>query len=153
METFLYVFLIIFLAFLTGFIRYKLTKWEKIVERYGVESLPDSEPIYGLWSEFKFSPRSYPLANSFLKVIPIANGLYLQYDLKYEPIKFYKPVLIPWHSLKFYNSGSSTKKGCDEIHIENNGYAFGLIYIQCAMTDLIIKRAASIGVDLNLNQQ
>lgn len=71
------ILLIIPIVFLLHFLRFKLTGWEEFALHFESEKRPDQNPIYGFWSEFRQSPRSYPLSNSLLKVAPTSFGLYL----------------------------------------------------------------------------
>lgn len=149
METIQIIVIVFLVAVTFHFIRFKLTKWEKLVEKFGSEKRSDLKPIYGFWSEYKSSRNSYPLGNALLKVSVTSFGLYLQYDLKFEPIKFYKPVMIPWEIINVRNTEESTGKGCDEFILANEKENFGILYLQIAVSDTIKESAEKLGVELN----
>ena len=137
------------ISFAVAYIRYKLSRWEEIVFHFGSVKRPDLRAIYGFWSEFRRTPRSYPLSNQYLKVAVTSVGLYLQYDLKYELIKFYKPVLIPWDNLKVGYSEESVKKGFDEYIILKDQKQLGKIFIQVPVSERIVEEAKKIGFELD----
>jgi len=146
-----YILLIFAAVIVIQYVRFKLTRWEKFVERFESEQRPELNPIYGFWSEFRRSPKSYPLGNSFLKVAPTNFGLYLQYDLKYEPIKFYKPVMIPWSNISIRQTKESRGKGGDEYVIQENGNYFGSIFLQSLISEQIKNRIKELGVEINFS--
>ena len=147
---FLFSFLVLIpIAYATSFVRFKLSRWEEIVTHFGSVKRPDLKPIYGFWSEFRRTPRSYPISNNYLKVAVTSLGLYLQYDLKYEPIKFYKPVLIPWENLKVGYSEESSRKGFDEYIILKDTNLLGKIFIQIPVSERIFEEAKKIGLELD----
>ena len=149
MKNILYIFLFIAAVVVIQFIRFKLTRWEKIVERFESERRMELKPIYGYWSEFRRSPKSYPLGNTFLKLAPTNFGLYLQYDLKFEPIKFYKPVIIPWNYIRIRQTKESKSKGGDEYIIQENENYLGSLYLQTQISEQIIRRMKELGIELN----
>lgn len=65
-----YILLILAAVIIIQFVRFKLTWWEKFVERFESERRTELNPIYGYWSQFHQSPKSYPLVNTFLKTAP-----------------------------------------------------------------------------------
>lgn len=141
--------LVFTIALILLFVRFKLSRWEILVDKFESVKRNDLKWIYGCWAEFKLSSKSYPLGNSLLKVSVTTFGLYLQYDLKFEPIKYYKPVMIPWNSIKIRNTKESSAKGCDEYIITTEETYFGIIYLQIAVSDIIKESAEELGVDLN----
>ena len=149
MKNILYIFLFIAAVVVIQFIRFKLTRWEKIVERFESERRMELKPIYGYWSEFRRSPKSYPLGNTFLKLAPTNFGLYLQYDLKFEPIKFYKPVIIPWNYIRIRQTKESKSKGGDEYIIQEKENYLGSLYLQTQISEQIIRRMKELGIELN----
>ncbi len=151
MENLLLIILIIPIVFFLYYFRFKLTHWEEFVLHFESEKRPELNPIYGFWSEFRQSPKSYPLSNTILKVATTAFGLYLQYDLKFEPIKFYKPVMIPWGNISVEHSEEAKGKGCDEYIVTKSGSHVGYIFIQTPISDQIVNEAKSFGVDIRVS--
>lgn len=149
MTKILYILLIFIVVVVIQYIRFKLTRWEKIVEQFESARRNDLKPIYGYWSEFRQSSKSYPLGNTFLKLAPTNYGLYLQYDLKFEPIKFYKPVMIPWTYISITRSIVSKKKGGKEDRIQKNGKYLGSIILQAPISEQIKNKMNELGVVLN----
>jgi len=149
MNPIIYILLIFAASIFFQFIRFKLSRWEKIVDYYESIKRPELEPIYGYWSEFRKSAKSYPLGNTFLKLAATNSGLYLQYDLKFEPIKFYKPVLIPWDNLIITQTKESRGKGGDEYRIQNNGEYLGSIFIQTPISEQIKNKTNQLGIQIN----
>lgn len=147
--TIYYISLFIIAIVVIQFIRFKLTRWENIVAHYESEKRSDSNAIYGYWSEFRQSPKSYPLSNSFLKLIPTNYGLYLQYDLKYEPIKYYKPVMIPWSNIRISQTKELFSNGGEEYIIEKNDQCLGSIFLQFQISEQIKDNVKNYGVELN----
>ena len=149
MTKILYILLIFIVVIVIQYIRFKLTRWEKIVEQFESARKNYLKPIYGYWSEFRQSPKSYPLGNTFLKLIPTNYGLYLQYDLKFEPIKFYKPVMIPWTYINIVQSEVSKKKGGEEYRIQKNGKYLESIILQVPISEQIKNKMNELGIELN----
>ena len=145
-------YIILFFIAVVGlqYLRFKLTRWKKIVELFESEKRSDLNPIYGYWSEFRQSPKSYPLSNTFLKLTPTNFGLYLQYDLKYEPIKFYKPVLIPWSNIFVSRTQESKNKGGEEYKILKNGIDLGIIFLQAPISEQIKRKTEELGLLINI---
>lgn len=150
MKPIIYLILISFASIFFQFIRFKLSRWEKIVEYFESVKRPELKPIYGYWSEFRISTNSYPLGNTFLKLAPTNSGLYLQYDLKFEPIKFYKPVLIPWNNLTITQTKESRRKGGDEYQIQKNGDYLGSIFLQTPISEQIKSKTNELGIQINI---
>ena len=150
METLVFILLIIPIAFGLHFIRFKLTRWEQFVLHFKSEKRPELNPIYGFWSEFRQSPKSYPLSNSLLKVATTSFGLYLQYDLMFEPIKYYKPVMIPWGNINIAHSEAGAGKGCHEYIITKNGGHLGSIFIQIPISDQIVNESKNLGIEVKV---
>ena len=148
MNPFIYVLLFFAVYIFFQFIRFKLSRWEKIVEYFESVKRPEI-PIYGYWSEFRISTKSYPLGNTFLKLAPTNSGLYLQYDLKFEPIKFYKPILIPWNNLIIAQTKESISKGGDEYRIQKNGEYLGSIFLQTPISEQIKSKINELGIQIN----
>ena len=151
MENILLIILFIPLAYFIYYVRFKLTKWEEIVLHFESEKRPELNPIYGFWSEFRHSPKSYPLSNTLLKVATTSFGIYLQYNLKFELIKFYKPVMIPWENITVEHSEEAKGKGCDEYIVSKNESNIGSIFIQIPISDQIVNEAKSFGVDIRVS--
>ena len=151
MEKLTVIVLIILVVFLLHYLRFKLTRWEEFVFHFESEKRPELNPIYGFWSEFRQSTKSYPLSNSLLKVAPTSFGLYLQYDLKFEPIKYYKPVMIPWGNINVIHSEESKGKGSDEYIITENGESLGTIFLQIPISEQIINEAEKFGIELGIS--
>lgn len=149
MEYFYFLIALFPIFVLISFIRFKLSRWEEIVSHFESEKRPNLNPVYGYWSEFRRSPRCYPISNIYLKVAITSFGLYLQYDLKYEPIKFYKPVMIPWSNIKVMHTVECSKKGFDEYIILKGGENLGKIFLQVAISDQIHDRAKDLGIKIN----
>ncbi len=149
MKNIFYIILFIAAVIVIQYIRFKLTQWEKIVEHFESERRTELKPIYGYWSEFRRSPKSYPLGNAFLKLAPTNFGLYIQYDLKYEPIKFYKPVMIPWSYISIRQSKESKSKGGDEYIIQENENHLGSLYLQTQISEQLMNSIKALGVELN----
>lgn len=144
-----YLLLIIPIGFVFQFVRFKLTGWEVCYDKFGVEERDGLNFIYGFWSEYRRNKKSYPLSNKFMKVAVTPYGLYLIYDLKFEIIRFYKPILIPWNSLTIEHSQEANTKGCDEYKINSGNESFGSIFLQVPISDEIVKKAEEIGIELD----
>ena len=151
MKSLLLIILIFPIVFSLYYFRFKLTHWEEFALHFESEKRPELNPIYGFWSEFRKSPKSYPLSNTLLKVATTSFGLYLQYDLKFEPIKFYKPVMIPWGNISVEHSKEAKGKGCNEYIVTKNGGHVGSIFIQTPISDQIVNEAKSLGVDIRVS--
>lgn len=149
MERFYYFILIIPIAFLFHYIRFKLTRWEEIVEHYESNRRPELNPVYGFSSEFRRSSNSYPLSNTFLKIAVTPFGLYLQYDLKYEPIKYYKPVMVPWGDIRIADTEKARNKGFREIILSKDEVDIGAIFLQIHIIEKIMDEAKKLGIRLN----
>jgi hypothetical protein len=146
------LFLILFpaLVIFLNYLRYKLSRWEIFIKDFESVKRPELKAIYGLWSEFRQSSTSYPLGNNFLKVAVTPFGLYLQYDLKYEPIKFYKPVTIPWDNIFIKQTKESVTKGFDEYRIIKKGQNAGSLFLQIPISDQIKAESKNLGIKLNV---
>ena len=131
------------------YLRYKLSHWEDVVSVYRSEVRYDLNPIHGFWSEYQRSPDSFPLSNHFLKAAPTKYGLYLQYDLSFEP-KIYKPVFIPWGNIIIKSSEKGSQKGGVEYLILNNKFELGSIYIQFPISDQLIEMVQALGANLTV---
>jgi hypothetical protein len=149
MHIIIYILSFFALSIITQFIRFKLTRWEKVVEQFGSEKRPDLKPIYGYWSEFRLAPKGYPMGNTLLKVAPTNFGLYIQFDLKFEPIKFYNPVMIPWSNLIIGHTQESRGKGGEEYRIETNGEHLGSIILQTPVSEQIKEKIKELGIQIN----
>ncbi|MFC2083579.1 hypothetical protein ACFLS9_00835 [Bacteroidota bacterium] len=135
MTPYFYIILIISIPFIVYYIRFKLTKWGKVVELFKTIEEPKGKVIYGFYSEFHHLATIYPLGNNFLKLIPSFNGLYLKYDLKYEIIKFYTPVYIPWENIEIEKSSDRIKY--DKYYISFGNKKVGTLFLQPFVTEKI----------------
>lgn len=149
MENIYFILFIIPIMFIFHLIRFKLTCWEEFTNHFESVKRPELKPIYGFWSELKQSANSYPLNNSLIKVAVTSYGLYLQYDLKFELIKYYKPVIIPWKNISITNNEKSNGKGSDEYLISKNDQRLGSIFLQITISEQITREANSQGVSIN----
>ncbi len=149
MNPLIYLVLIIPVLILLFYMRFRLSGWKIIVKNFPSAVIKDISPIFGFWSEFRRSPKSYPLGNNFLKAAVIPSGLYLQYNLKYEPVKFYKPVLIPWIELKVKRSKESLSKGFDEYIITKDGNYLGTLFLQISTSEKIKEEIKKLGIILD----
>jgi hypothetical protein len=149
MKVILFLILIPSLVILLNYIRYKLSRWEIFIKDFESVKRPELKAIYGSWSEFRQSSTSYPLGNNFLKLAVSPFGLYLQYDLKYEPIKFYKPVMIPWDNILVTQTEESVTKGFDEYQIIKKGQIAGSLFLQFPISSQIKEESKNLGIKLN----
>ena len=70
--------------------------------------------------------------------------------LKYEPMKFYKPVMIPWNNISISRSKESLAKGFDDFIVSINGEHLGTVSLQVPISDQIQSEAEELGAELNL---
>jgi len=140
--------LIALIVIIFHFIRFSLSRWQVVVDIFETGSEPEGKQIYGIWSEFRQADAKYPLINTLLKVIPTSYGLYLKYDLKYEPIKFYKPVRIPWANISFEYTSESN--GYDKLYIEKNYRTVGTLFLQRLVVEEIVDYMKNQGIELNI---
>jgi len=139
---------IFFIVIIFHFIRFNLSRWQVVVDIFETESEPEGKQIYGVWSEFRQADTKFPLINTLLKVIPTPYGLYLKYDLKYEPIKFYKPVMIPWANISLEYTAESN--GYDKLYIEKNYHTVGTLFLQRLIIEEIVNHMKNQGIELNI---
>jgi len=149
MEKILFLLLLFPAVVVIQYIRFKLTRWEKFAEDFESEKRLELKPIYGFWSEFRYSPKSYPWGNKLLKLGITNFGLYLQYNLKYEPIKFYKPVMIPWSYITISQTKESKSKGGDEYIIRKNEKYLGSVFLQSPISEQIKNRIKELDIRMN----
>ena len=144
----IYFFALVFgFSIATKFARFKLTKWEYLFKIYGTDVEPKGEQIYGFFSEYRAANTNYPLSNNFLKIIPTYYGMYIKYDLKYEVIRFFKRVLIPWQNIKLIKSTDGVDY--DRFEIARNGiFLIGTLSIQPFITVKLQHYLESIGKEI-----
>ena len=102
----------------------KKTKWSTLENIFPAEVEPKSLCFYGVHSEYLSSESSYPLLDSYFKLIPIQEGLYVKIELKYE-----WPIFIPWKNVEVFKSSKWDKDGYDKYQIYDDGKYLGNLKI------------------------